>query len=77
MLVALLVGPRALEAREPGAGALAVRGALSPEETRTIRIFREAGPSVVHVTSISVRPPPTVPPCTQNESWQGQNISTS
>jgi S1-C subfamily serine protease len=55
MLVALLVGPRALEGWAPAPGPLGVRGALSTEETRTIRIFREAGPSVVHVTSISVR----------------------
>jgi S1-C subfamily serine protease len=55
IVVVLLVGPRVLEGREPALGSHAVPGALSPEETRTIRIFREAAPSVVHVTSISVR----------------------
>jgi S1-C subfamily serine protease len=44
-----------LAQREADDRSIEPRGALSVEETRTVDIFRRAGPSVVHVTSLAVR----------------------
>ncbi len=56
VVVGVLLGrwyfTRAGNGKEPSPRAVAARGELAPEEKSTIALFKEAGPSVVYITSL-------------------------